>query len=336
VGSISTSGLLTASNTSATGPVTATSGTLSGSSTVTVTPYPSVAKWNGATNSLWSTGGNWIDASTGATLAATAAPGVRGVTGDMVLFASAGGSVAQLDANASLAAITFNAPNKAATSYTIEGSGGSITLQGVDGATASVSAGSDTSDTIDAPVQLASNAAFSAAANSTLTMNGPIDGSGSLTMNGNGQLALDAANTFSGGLIVQSGTVVVGAANGLLAGSSLTVGSASEFNRPSIDSAAVAPTNSPKANSAAAVPLDRPTEDSVSAPPATRSLSPRAVAAVMAAGPPMPKVLPWVCRAAAAILSAVPGQEAKEQRLGIEDARGLSLSAHTSRFFGLQ
>ena len=43
---------------------------------------------------------------------------------------------------------------------------------------------------------------FSAAASTTLTMTGPIDGSGSLTMTGMGKLLLNSANTFSGGLVV--------------------------------------------------------------------------------------------------------------------------------------
>jgi autotransporter-associated beta strand protein len=252
---------------------------------------------------LWSTSGNWIDASTGATQAASGAPGVRGVTGDTVLFASAAGSVAQLDgANPSLAAITFNPSNNAATSYTIEGSGGSITLQGgapaqrVGGATVSVSARSDTSDTIDARVHLASNTTFNAAAASTLTIAGPIDGSGSLTMTGGGKLVLSAANTFSGGLIVQSGKVVIGVASGLLNGSSLIVGAANAFNSPLNDSTAVAPIDSPTAISAAAVLLDCLAEDSISATSVTRGLSPRAVAVVLAAGPSVSPAPSWIRR----------------------------------------
>ena len=77
------------------------------------------------------------------------------------------------------------------------------------------------------------------------------------------------------GPIVQSGKVVVGAANGLPAGSSLTVGSASALNSRSVNWAAVGPMDGPKANSAAAVLLDSPAKDSVWATSATRSLSPR-------------------------------------------------------------
>jgi autotransporter-associated beta strand protein len=114
-----------------------------------------------------------------------------------------------------------------------------------------------------------------------------------------------SATSNDRGPIVQSGKVVIGAANGLLAGSSLTVGSASALNGRSIDWAAASPMDGPKANSAAVVLLDSPAEDSVSATSATRSLSPRAVAAVMAAGPSAWSVPWWTRRAAAAVLPAV-------------------------------
>jgi autotransporter-associated beta strand protein len=191
-----------------------------------------------------------------------------------VLFASS--PVARLDgANPTLAGVTFN---NAGSGYgIIQNSGGSLTLQGGlagAGATVSVLAGNPA---INAPVHLASNTVFSAAASTTLTMMGPIDGSGSLTMTGSGKLFLNAANSFSGGLVVQSGTVVVNVASGLRDGSSLTVGTASAFNSPFVASAASAP---------AAIP----SQDSARSTPAAKSLSPRAVAAVMAAARPMSPV----------------------------------------------
>ncbi|MGO9115563.1 MAG: carbohydrate-binding protein [Thermoguttaceae bacterium] len=235
-GTLTSGGLYTPPYASGSATIRAASGSYSSTATVT---FSSQAQWNAATSSFWTTSGNWNDAATGAALAA---PGVRGLTGDTVLFESAQGPVVRLDgANPSLAAITFNSTT--ATSYTIaQGSGGSITLQGGSGAMVSVLA---SSDTISAPVHLASNTTFNAAANSTLTMTGSIDGSGSLTMTGTGQLTLNAANTFSGGLIVQSGTVVVGAAGGLLDGSSLIVGAAGAFNSPHVSSLAAALLDSP-------------------------------------------------------------------------------------------
>ena len=130
------------------------------------------------------------------------------------------------------------------------------------------------SPAIGAPVHLASNTTFSAAASTTLTMTGPIDGSGGLTMTGGGKLLFNAANTFAGGLVVQSGEVVVTAASGLLDGSNVIVGSASAFG---------------SVVASAAAPVAGRSEDSGSTTSASNGLSPRAVAAVMA-GPPMPPV----------------------------------------------
>jgi autotransporter-associated beta strand protein len=263
-GLLSNTGLYTPPYAAGSAVVQAASGAYSATATVT---FSTEAQWNAASTSSWTTGGSWIDAFTSDTLAT--APGVRGLTGDTVLFASA--PVARLDGAApTLAAVTFNS---AAVGYgIIQGSGGSLTLQGASDAAVSVLTGSPA---INAPVHLASNTTFSAAASTTLDMMGPIDGSGSLTMAGSGKLLLDGANTFSGGLVVQSGTVVVNASNSLANGSSLIVGSGSA----SLFSSVVA--------SAAPAPVASP------------SLSPRPasecpVAAVMAAWPPIPPISPFV------------------------------------------
>jgi autotransporter-associated beta strand protein len=268
LGALSSGGLYTPPFASGSATVRAASGNYSATSAVT---YSSQAQWNATASSSWTAGGNWKDVFTGASLAA---PGVRGLTGDTVLFASAIGPIARLDgANPTLAGITFN---NAAVGYTIaQGTGGSLTLQGASSAMVSVLAGSHT---ISAPVHLASNTTFTAAAGSILTVTAPIDGTAGLTAGGSGKLVLDAANTFSGGLVVQSGTVVVNAASGILDGSSLTVGLPSAFGSPPV------PTNS-----SAATPSDSPAR-----------LSPFAVAAVMADWPVGPPVPPWLGRMAKA------------------------------------
>jgi autotransporter-associated beta strand protein len=259
-GTLTGAGLYTPPYAGGSAVVQAASGAYNASANVT---FSSEALWNAASSSSWSTGGNWIDAFTSGTLAA---PGVRGLTGDTVLFASS--PVARLDGvNPTLAAVTFN---NAATGYGItQGSAGSLTLQGgIAGgsATVSVLAGNPA---INAPLHLASSTTFSAAASTTLTMNGPIDGSGSLTTNGSGRLVLNGVNTFSGGLAVRSGTVVINAADGLVDGCDVTVGSAGAFSSPVVASAAPARVSAP-------ITL------------ASKSLSPRALAAVMSAGQPIP------------------------------------------------
>ncbi len=158
------------------------------------------AQWNASGSASWSTGGSWKDSISGG---AIAAPGTRGIFGDTVLFASATGPMARLDgANPTLAGITFNS---AATSYTIaQGSGGSVTLQGTSGGTVSVLAGSHT---ISAPLHLASDTTFTAAAASSLSISGPIDGSGGVTLTGSGVLTLSGANSYTGPTQVNGGTL---------------------------------------------------------------------------------------------------------------------------------
>ena len=286
-GSLTNTGLYTPPYATGSAVVQATSGAYSASANVT---FSSEAQWNAASDDSWTTGGDWIDAFTSGALVA---PGVRGVTGDTVLFPTT--PLARLDgATPTLAAVIFN---NAGASYGItQGSGGALTLQGAlagSGATVSVQAGNPA---INAPVHLTSNTVVGAAASTTLTMMGPIDGAGSLTTTGSGKLYLNGANTFSGGLIVQSGTVVVSAANGLADGSSLTVGSAAAFSA-SVVSPAAAPAVSSTQASAATPPA--------AAPPAAKSLSPRGLAAVMA-GPPAPPVSSAARRAAAAIFPNTP------------------------------
>jgi hypothetical protein len=288
-GTLSSTGLYTPPFASGSAVIEATGGGYTSTATVTFT---SQARWNATTagtpGSSWTTSGNWIDASTSATLAA---PGVRGLTGDTVLFASA--PVAQLDgASPTLAGVTFNSST---TGYGItQGSGGSLTLQGSGGATVSVLAGAPV---INAPVHLASNTIFSAAASTSLSMIGPIDGSGSLTMTGSGKLILDGANTFNG-LAVQSGTVVINGASGLAIGSSLIIGSTSASNNVvALSAASVAPVavQSEREPWGTAVPQTPLSTTSIS-----KKLSPRAVSAVMVAWPPS-KLVPALVRTSAII-----------------------------------
>ena len=110
------------------------------------------AQWNSSTDGSWSTNGNWIDTVSGATIAA---PGLRGVAGDTVLFASATGSTISLDgASPSVAAITFDNSN---ISYTVsQGTGGGVLHLANGGSSASITVSSG-SHTISAPLALDSD-----------------------------------------------------------------------------------------------------------------------------------------------------------------------------------
>ena len=297
VGSINASGLLTASNTSATGLVTvgyplAGGGTLSGSSTVTVTEHaPTVATTAAAspgtvagTTTVLSVLGT--DVRHGASLtyswAATTLPSgaaspifsVNGTTAadnTTATFGEAGSytfTVTITDPGGMTAASTVTVTvNQTLTSIAVAGQPPVATAYDqFANPLVNQPAFDAGSDTITGPLTLSSKVTVVPAVGSPLTIAGQIDGSGSLAMTGGGHLVLNVANAFSGGLIVQSGTVVVGAANGLLAGSSLTVGSASALNSPSIDWAAASLVAGSAANSAPA--LSTPTSSK------GRSLSP--------------------------------------------------------------
>ncbi len=155
--------------------------------------------------------------------------GRGGFVGDTVLFGSTTGSTARLDgADPSVAAVTFN---NAAMGYTIaQGSGGSLTLQGGvapgELATVAVLAGNHA---ISAPLQLASDTVFSAAAASSLTVTGRINGSGSLTVNGGGKIYLSGSNGYTGGTSVAGGTLIITTVAALPDGGNIVVGSDSSF-----------------------------------------------------------------------------------------------------------
>ena len=220
-GSLSGNGLYTPAYAPGTATVQATSGACVSSASVTITGS---AQWNSSADASWSASGSWADS---ASQAIIAAPGVRGIAGDTILFAGATGSTVRLDgASPTLADITFNSD---ATSYTIaQGSGGTLTLQCNAGAAVNVLAGSDA---IGAPLDLASNTSFAIAAGSGLALNDDISGSGSLTKTGPGTLVLANSNGYSGGVSVLAGKVVVNYANSLADGSNLIVGDASLFAR---------------------------------------------------------------------------------------------------------
>ena len=222
-GSIDSSGVYTPPYAAGSATIRAAVATATGTASVT---YSAQAEWNSSPDGSWNTNGNWNDSLSGASINP---PGLRGLAGDTVLFASAAaGNTARLDgADPSLAGVTFN---NAAMGYTIaQGSGGGLTLQGggtpSGPATVTVMAGNDI---ISAPLHLAGDTTFSAAAASSLTVNGAIDGSGSLTVNG-GKIYLSGSNHYTGGTAVTSGTLIITTVTALPDGGSIVVGSDTLF-----------------------------------------------------------------------------------------------------------
>ncbi|MCX7006493.1 MAG: hypothetical protein NTY53_04470, partial [Kiritimatiellaeota bacterium] len=64
-------------------------------------------------------------------------------------------------------------------------------------------------------IMLATNTTFAGAGTGLVTINSNVVGLGSLTLNGSYTLALAASNAYSGGTILQSGTLQIGNANAL-------------------------------------------------------------------------------------------------------------------------
>ena len=66
---------------------------------------------------------------------------------------------------------------------------------------------------------------------SAIISNSPITGTGSLTKDGTGTLALSAANTYSGGTTVTAGSLVVNGTNGSIGSGTLTINSGATFSQ---------------------------------------------------------------------------------------------------------
>ncbi|MGA2257840.1 MAG: PEP-CTERM sorting domain-containing protein, partial [Thermoguttaceae bacterium] len=183
-------------------------------------PGVAPATWTMATSGSWNTPANW---STGAVPSAAGAlvtlgPGPTTPT------------AVTLDAAQTVGTLTFN--NTAG--YTlVAGNSGSLILDntgGTIGGKIIVLAGTQA---IAAPLAIAnSGAVVTLSAGSGLDISGNISESGgsqSLTLGGNGQLILSGSDSYSGGTIVEGGTLVATAAYVLPEGTSLTIGAGGMF-----------------------------------------------------------------------------------------------------------
>jgi autotransporter-associated beta strand protein len=194
------------------------------------------AQWGSTTSGSWNSG-NWIDASSGTTVAP---PGLRGVVGDSAVFSSAAGSPITLyGANPSVAAMTFN--NSIASFVVSQGTGGTLSLATFDGNSADIAVVAG-SHTISAPLMLDDNLVITPSLGASLAISGPISGAGkSLTVNGPGTLTLGGTgNGYSGGTIVTAGKLVVTSSQALPDGSSLTIDAGGAFTFNSAVSAVAA------------------------------------------------------------------------------------------------
>ena len=152
-------------------------------------PAPAVVAWNGDAGGNWSDGSRWSQA---------APP--NGVDQAATLAGSVAGPVTiALDVPVTLGTLALNGPH----SYRFSGPN-ALTLQ-VSGAIAAINVGSGSHE-IAAPVVLASNSDITVANPAdTLTISGGISGSGMLSKEGNGTLAITGPNTYTGNTAIDAG-----------------------------------------------------------------------------------------------------------------------------------
>ncbi len=187
-------------------PVTAD--TLAGSKSLTVTvtdtsstPVNSIAVlsvtssavlWDGGgANDAWATSADWSN---------DLAPGL---VGDSLVFGGTTRTAPEIEADYSVAGLTFNAT---AASFTLGGSG-HLTLAGSGG----VVNNSTSPQTLNPSLTLAQNQTINAAVGDIVIAGAVDGGSGAaLTKTGSHTLTLASGNYYSGGTIISAGTVVMG------------------------------------------------------------------------------------------------------------------------------
>jgi uncharacterized repeat protein (TIGR03803 family)/autotransporter-associated beta strand protein len=168
--------------------------------TITGSIFSGSAAWNSTSGSLWGGGGNWTDTSAASV---HAAPGTFAgfANTDAAIFSGSGTvtTVSLSGANLSLADLSFSGSNYTLTDGTLNLNSGSGT------ATLNVASG-------------------------TQTIRSALAGTSLLLVQGAGSLVLSGSNTFSGGVVVAGGRLIIANSYSLPSGANLTVGNAGAFN----------------------------------------------------------------------------------------------------------
>lgn len=193
------------------GPVSVGSRTIS----LSAFGYTGQSEWTADAEGSWNLGqfANWSEA--GGT------PGLDGAASvaDTALFGGAATAARTISLNGSAPALRELAFDNANAGYTLaEGSGGSMVLG--NSTHAAVLENRAGNHAVNVNIALGSDLDFTGAEGSTLDVGGVISGNGrSLRTLGDGQLRLNAANTYTGLTRISGGTLAIGA-NGSIASSS--------------------------------------------------------------------------------------------------------------------
>jgi autotransporter-associated beta strand protein len=174
---------------------------------IVVTSAPISGIWTNGAGGNWSVSGNWSGGNV---------PGLFEPINDTAAFGAASTSgtsvTVTLDTNPQVSAMTFSSTS----SYLLQATGANTLTLGATSEVAlvTVSAGSQT---IAAPLILATSADFAPAAGTQLTISGAISGPGGLALTGAGTLIFSGTNSYTGGTTISAGTLALG--NGGTAGS---------------------------------------------------------------------------------------------------------------------
>jgi autotransporter-associated beta strand protein len=188
----------------------------------TISVFSGSGTWTSSSGSLWAGHGNWIDIN-----GVSGAPGTFAGYDDVDAAVLGGtGSVTTISlsgANPSLKSLSLGGAN-----YTL--TGGTLHLNSDSGvATLSAPSGIETLES-QLSLSLDSSADFAPAFGASITIAGPITGSGGIHLVDAGTLTLSGSNNYGGETIVAAGTLVIADAAALVDGSSLSVGSAAAFS----------------------------------------------------------------------------------------------------------
>ena len=146
--------------------------------------------------------------------------GIAPVTGDTLLFASAGAGGAVLNndlAGGSFANLRFYA---GAPAFTLQGNGVTLTGEGIDNTI--IENDSTSTQTVDLAIALGVDGTIGAAAGDVV-VSGDISGTYGLTKAGSGQLTLSGTMSYTGGTTISAGSLLIDAATLGEAGSDVTL-----------------------------------------------------------------------------------------------------------------
>lgn len=167
---------------------------------ITSALFGSSFTWTGTTNNDWNTITNW-----------TPNTGFPNAIDDVATFSSTFTNQPNVGASTFIVG-TINFQTTP-TGTTISGTGGSLNFS-VSSASASIAA-TTTGHIISVPMTLTSNLLTNIAQNSIVTLSGSLSGASSFTVGGLGTTALTGSNSFSGGVIVNSGILQINADSAL-------------------------------------------------------------------------------------------------------------------------